>query len=116
MFVSACVHYFIEVWKSTYNKLSASGENGKKIHQLTTCTRSYLNFRALCSSHLQHPTHCAPRTPCAEEEGKERVNGGWVRRRGGGVEGGGVEGGETRNGIKRKMRKKRQRWKERWGG
>ena len=29
------------------------------------------NFRALCSSHLQHPTHCAPHTPCAVEEGKE---------------------------------------------
>ena len=31
---------------------------------------------ALCSSHLQCPTHYAPRTSYAEEEGKEGVNGG----------------------------------------
>ena len=45
---------------------------------------TYHILRDLCSSHLQCPTHCAPRTPCAEEEGKEGVNGGWVRRREGG--------------------------------
>ena len=59
-----------------------TGENGKKAPFLTTCTRSYLNFRALCSFHLQRPTHCAPCTPRAAEEGKVGVNGGWVRRRG----------------------------------
>ena len=50
---------------------------------LTTCTRSYLNFRALCSSHLQCPTHCAPCTPCAVKEGKEGVNRWWAWRKGG---------------------------------
>ena len=55
------------------------------------------NFRAVCSSHLQCPSHCAPCTPYAEEEGKEGVNeGGCGERerdegasRGGGVNGGG---------------------------
>ena len=63
---------------------SVTGENGNKSWPfLTTRTRSYLNFRALCSSHLQCPTHCAPCTPYAEEEGKEGVNGWWVWRKGG---------------------------------
>ena len=53
-----------------------TGKNGNKSWPfLTTRTRSYLNFRALSSCHLQRPTHCAPRTPCAVEEGKGGVNG-----------------------------------------
>ena len=76
----------MEEWKSTYNKFSASGENGNKPGpQLAACTRSY----------LQRPTHCALRTPCAEEEGKEGVNEGGCgegERDEGVSRGGGVNG------------------------
>ena len=95
------LHTRVEKHIQEVNK-SVSGENGNKSWPfLTTRTRSYLNFRALCSSHLQCPTHCALRTPCAEEEGKVGTE--WVVGvEKGGMKGiereeeeGGIEGGET---------------------
>ena len=60
LFDRVCVvfHTGVERHIQEVNK-SVTGENGNmSLPFLATCTRSYLNFRALCSVHLQRPTHC----------------------------------------------------------